>query len=488
MHTKNKLINSYIWNLVGRFGISILSIISTLLLVRLLSPQDFGLVAIAVMVLGLFEVLSEMSIERYIVLNQIRTPEKINAAWSLDIIIKITVIIVAFMLAGPIANYYQEPELKFAIEVLSIIQVFKVVKNIGLAIEKMDMNFKVVNKILVQAKLAGTITTISLAFYFHDYRALIVGTFVNIVVETLLSYLYCSYRPKFVFKFDSDMMKFSFKLLLRNIFGYIRSKLDVALLGAGYGISGTGRYLVSQKFALIAQRDLIAPSTQPLFSELSRSKNKKDLFEKSYKFITLLNIFIFPVIFGINIISIQIETIVLGPNWVGTAEIIGNLSILMLPFSLIPILNNLFDHAGRPATSIIFDVLGISLILFCFYGLNPANESVFSHYRAVIGVIVYCTMVIVSNVIVNLNIGNILQSIIAPLISSMIMMYLFNYLYLGSVLNLDSSVFSMITNIIICLLIYVTFFMLMLLMLRNKFSQYQYLYKLFHKTILRRLK
>ena len=172
---KNNFVTGYLWNVLGRVGISLLSVISTLLLVRLLSPEDFGLVAIAVMVLGLFEVLSEMSIERYIILNQFRCSQKVNAAWSLDIVIKLVVIVIAFLLAGPIASYYQEPELKFAIEVLAVMQIFKVFKNIGLAIEKMDMNFKLINKILVQAKLAGTITTISLAFLLQDYRALIIG-------------------------------------------------------------------------------------------------------------------------------------------------------------------------------------------------------------------------------------------------------------------------------------------------------------------------
>lgn len=485
---KNQLFISYIWNVAGRFGIALLSIISTLMLVRLLSPEDFGLVAIAIMVLGLFEVLSEMSIERYIVLNQLRAPDKINAAWSLDVLIKIAVIIIAFLLAGPIAEYYQEPKLKLAIEVLSVMQVFKVVKNIGLAIEKMDMNFKLINKILVQAKLAGTITTITLAFYLQDYRALIIGTFVNIVTETILSYVYCRYRPKFSTDFEPKMINFSVKLLTRNIFGYIRSKLDVALLGAGYGTTGTGRYLVAQKFALMAQRDLIAPASQPLFSELSRTKNNDDLYAKSYKFLTLLNLVILPLIVGINLLSLQIETIILGPKWQGSADIVANLAILMLPFSLIPVLNNLFDHAGKPATSIIIDVLGIGLILYCFYGLMPADESEFAFYRASVGVIIYGVMIAVARLTIGLQIRKLIESLMVPLLAAACMFFTFKLLSSAGVLNLTNSIISMLINTVICGAIYGFSALIFLFLFKHYFSQCAYAYQLVDKVFLTRIR
>lgn len=484
---KNNFVTGYLWNVLGRVGISLLSVISTLLLVRLLSPEDFGLVAIAVMVLGLFEVLSEMSIERYIILNQFRCSQKVNAAWSLDIVIKLVVIVVAFLLAGPIASYYQEPELKFAIEVLAVMQIFKVFKNIGLAIEKMDMNFKLINKILVQAKLAGTITTISLAFLLQDYRALIIGTFVNIVVETLLSYKYCSYRPKFSTNFERNMVTFSSKLLIRNIFGYVRSKLDVALLGAGYGTTGTGKYLVSQKFALMAQRDLIAPAAQPLFSELSRSKNSEDLYQKSYKYLTILNFVLLPIIVGINILSIQIETVILGPKWIGTADIIGNLATLMLPFSLIPVLNNLFDHEGKPATSIIMDTASIGLILFCFYILNPADENEFSLYRAAVGIVIYVFMIMVARLTIKLSLKMVFQSLVIPFLGSLAMLQILNLGFTHDLIRLNDSLLSMLLNAAIGALVYIVVVAVLVIVLKKYLHAYQHVYLLVCRMVKARL-
>ena len=81
-----------------------LGLISTLVLVRLLDPDDFGLVAIGIMVIGLFRVLSDIGINRYLIMHSNPTDEDYSAAWSLNLITK-TVLIVILVFCSPFIDY-----------------------------------------------------------------------------------------------------------------------------------------------------------------------------------------------------------------------------------------------------------------------------------------------------------------------------------------------------------------------------------------------
>ena len=100
------------WTVSMRLAISGLGIISTMILVRLLSPEDFGLVALATMLLGFLAVMSDFSFEIYLIQHQDASPEHYDTVWTLSIIrgAALSLILVAF--AKPVAVFFDQPPLQ----------------------------------------------------------------------------------------------------------------------------------------------------------------------------------------------------------------------------------------------------------------------------------------------------------------------------------------------------------------------------------------
>ena len=150
-----------------------LGLISTLVLVRLLTPADFGLVAIGIMVIGLFKVLSDIGVNRYLIMHDNPTDDHYSAAWTLNLLSTAILIFILVLLAPFITHLLDEPQVTIVIRFLCLINLLSALKNVGLIKLEKEVDFKSVSKIGIYAKFVSVIVTILAAFYFKNYLALL---------------------------------------------------------------------------------------------------------------------------------------------------------------------------------------------------------------------------------------------------------------------------------------------------------------------------
>jgi lipopolysaccharide exporter len=90
----------------------LIGLVSTLILARILVPDDFGIIAIAALAYGFIEVFSQTGSNQYVISRQTIDDELVNSAWTLDVMVKLVVFVLMQMAALPVSEYYDNPEIE----------------------------------------------------------------------------------------------------------------------------------------------------------------------------------------------------------------------------------------------------------------------------------------------------------------------------------------------------------------------------------------
>ncbi|BCN27286.1 oligosaccharide flippase family protein [Vibrio alfacsensis] len=368
MSIQQKLTHAYLWNLVGRWGLRFIGIGSTLVLVRLLPPEAFGIVATATIYIGFFETLSAIGVKRYLIAHTDLSNRDLNTAWTLRILIKLVLTVVLIASSSLIASFVGEPDLELIIIVISISGFLGAFGNIGLVKLEKDVNFKPMVQLGIVVKIITAVTTLGIAYIHPTYWALVIGSSVGALLNMFGSYIVYKYTPRFDWRFKMAMIANSTWLLLRGVLGYSKNRFDLFLVSSTFSSQQVGQYKIAQDFSILPFTELIGPATWGLFPALSHLKNdKKQLYLNTYKFLALTYLLIIPSIVGMFIVSEQFIYVVLGQQWTAVIPILGPLSIMMLGYPLQSLSHNIYDYLGKTKVSILLDVIALLLLAGVFY-------------------------------------------------------------------------------------------------------------------------
>ncbi|MEW6983601.1 lipopolysaccharide biosynthesis protein [Colwelliaceae bacterium 6471] len=458
--------HAYKWSLIQKWIIRFLGLISTLILVRLLSPEDFGIVALASLVIGFFDVLGSSGQIKYIIKKQEVTSEDLNCAWTLNLLIRCALTVVIFFSASLFANYLDEPKLTMVLQATCLILVIDSFKNIGLALDLKKMNFKSSTQISIAAKLISFVVTISCAFYLKSYWALIIGTITFKLCEVVGSYILHPYRPQLSLTKIAEQWLFSKWIFLTSISGFMRAKLDILLVGANIGIKETGLYSIAQEFSVLAQTEIIEPAMQPLYSVYSTIINVKEkLEEKVHQTIYLTYAFLIPCCFGVSILSEQITYVVLGEKWSDASGLMQLLPFLMLNFLTYGLFLTLSELKGKMKVSLIIDLIGMLMFIAVIYSSTNLTINDFALYRVSVAVIIYCLTLFCFNKILGISIKPIVLALVLPSICSAIM-----YLAISNSIEIfsNNNLINLMINIAIGFIVYSSCYVLAIVIFRKK--------------------
>lgn len=395
MKPERTFINAYKWNLIGKWGLRFIGIFSTLILVRLLSPEDFGIVAIGLMVVGFFEVISSAGVTRYLILKESVSESEYNAAWTLNVFLKLFSVTLIVLLAGPIADFLESPKVQNVVIALSCLQILKAFKNVELIRKEKEMDFSYINKIQIYAKIAAVLVTIPTAFYFKSYIALIIGTLINSVTECALSYILCPRRPKFNFNIERQMVSFSSFILIRNLLSYTRSQIDIFIIGDKYGSGATGKFKVARDFVLMPKTEIIDPASQPLFVGVARMEEEK-LSGYSQRLLFYFVSVLTPFSFFFYFNSMEFVSVVFGQGWLDAERIVSLVGFLTIPLSLQSLFLMLIDKRGYLKQSFSFDIIAI-IYLFAFIALfSPVSINEFVEGRIAVAFLSFITITLIT--------------------------------------------------------------------------------------------
>lgn len=420
-----KVAIGYLWNLLAKWLNRSLGLISMLCLVRILEPADFGIVALASIVMAFFVMISNAGTEKYLIKAKNCTTDMLDSAWSLNITLKLACSITLALFANQLANYMQEPALSDVLLAACLIPVLSALKNIGLVVYERDLNYKPLTQLSVTVKFLTVPVTVLLAFYLQNYWALIIGLIIAEVMGVVGSYLIHPYRPKWSVKLWGKQWSFSKWHLISTTTGYVRSRIDAILLGRYLTSGDVGIYRVSQEFAWLPFTEIIAPATNSMYSGITKVREDTEQLNNSIlRYLALSYLLVVPSVFGIYALSDLFTAVVLGEKWSDAAPVIGLLSLLMLSMPLNISLQSVLTNLSKIKYLVLLDVIMIAAIVSTILWLSVNGKFdvvLYSQYRVLLVFLFILMLCVAYKVLMDLPIKRVVMVFFLPMIPSILM-------------------------------------------------------------------
>lgn len=315
-HNSTSILKGAILTITMRWTDRLIGLVSTLILARLLVPEDFGIIAMASLVVGLLDVLLDLGVNVALIQNRSAELAHYNTAWTLRLmqtVVSATLIAAGAPLAG---DYFGDQRVVMVLQVMSIGLILMGLENIGVVTFQKNMQFGLDFRFMFLKRIAGFLATIAAAWFLHSYWALVIGTLFNRVTGVFLSYRMHPMRPRFSFEKLGDIFGVSVWMLIRSIGSYLDNNLHKMLVGRRSGTTTMGGYTLAEEISAMPSGELLAPINRVLFPAFVAAKGNptelKRLFLLAQGVQTLVGI---PVAAGLAMVAHEAVLILLGEKW-----------------------------------------------------------------------------------------------------------------------------------------------------------------------------
>jgi O-antigen/teichoic acid export membrane protein len=316
------------WMVALRWAMRGLGLLSTFVLARLLSPGDFGLVAMAMLVVGLVEVFSHAGQELALIRLEHPTNADFDSAWTLGLLVGLAVALVLWAVAPLAGLYFHEARAASLIRLLAWRPLIGACANIGVVAFRKDLRFAREFGFQVAQRVATIFLTIGCALVWRDERALLAGLLGGPALGVAISYALHPYRPSLSLARARGMLAFSGWMLLVNVAQYFHDKADEMVVGAVADAGAMGRYSVAADAATAPTVEVVLPVTRALFPVFARIGADRAAVRKAY-----LDVFSAACLVsvatggGMALVADDFVRVALGDKWISAIPLVRLLAI-----------------------------------------------------------------------------------------------------------------------------------------------------------------
>lgn len=325
---RGDMIKGSLWMVATRWVMRSIGMVSTIVLARLLVPEDFGLVAMAMLVVGLLDILTSFGVDIALIRNIEAERRHFDTAWTIQLMQGVLVATVLVVAAPFAASYYSEPRIVPVMQILALGVAAQGCNNIGVVAFRRDLNFVREFWFSVIKRLISFMVTLVLALLWRNYWALVAGVIAGQILGVFLSYAMHSYRPRFSLEAISEVWSFSQWMLIINIGDYLYNKADEFIVAGVAGSKHLGVYSMASEVSNMPTTELVFPISRALFPGYSKLAAEPQRFVYAY-----LNVLSFVALFatgagvGIALVAHDLTLVVLGPKWLDAVPVIQWLAL-----------------------------------------------------------------------------------------------------------------------------------------------------------------
>ena len=463
---KKKLVRGLAWVAGGSLLTQLINLVIKTFLARFLFPSDFGLFAMAFILIGFLNIFIGLGIGSAIIFKKDDVDKMLNAAFIISPIVGVFFFIISFLSSDFVASFFNEPILSSLIKLLSlsfIIDSFLIVPH-SLLSKKMYFKRRSISDTL-PVVIYGIIA-LSLAYSGYGVWSLIFSHIIQHIVWVSLLWAFCPWRPAFSFdwKIVKEILHFGKYVFSTSFLAFLINYIDNAIIGKKLGDEQLGYYSFAFNIVsmpVTAFTHLVSGVFHPVYSRLQDNKEKlKEVYLHSLKLIVIV---IAPISGGIFVTADYFTLIVLGQKWSQMIIILQILSIYPFLRSISSLSGYFLEATGHPKKAMIISffqlifLVAIIIPALIFKGINGVASSI-------VLIWIFATFAFLYSVakLIDVTIIRCVTIMVIPLISTLIM-GIFVYLIKTHILSSEG-----IVNLILLVLIGVLTYLFCIFMLDKK--------------------
>ena len=377
IENKSNTIQNIMWRFGERFGAKFVSFLVSLVLARILSPDEYGIVALVTVFTNLFSVFVECGLGMALIQKKDADELDFSTVFYFNMLLCFLTYIIMFLAAPLIANFYMKPELVSVIRVQSITLIISGFMAIPSAYISKNLLFKK----FFYATLFGTIFSafvgIGMAYTGFGYWSLVGQQLTNMFFDTLILWIIIDWKPKPIFSFLrlKTLLNYGYKLLLSTLLDRLYTNMKSLIIGKVYTTSDLAYYNKGEEYPQLLMSNLSMPIDNVIFPIMAKQQDNKDnLLSLARRSLKVSMYIICPMMMGLAGVSISFVKLLLTDKWLPA---IPFMIIACFVFSLFPIHTmhlNVINALGRSdiflKLEIIKKIVGITAILISIrYGV-----------------------------------------------------------------------------------------------------------------------
>jgi lipopolysaccharide exporter len=316
------------WVMAWRLGMRGLGLVSTLVLVRLIQPADFGIIALATSFTQTIDGMLTLGTEEAVIREDAPGRSFYDTAFTLNLLRGFSVTVLVAVLSWPAARFFADPRLGPVLLFVACLPLLDGFANIGAVDFRRDFAFHKEFAIMVLPKLCGIIAAMTAAALLHSYVAMLVGIGVNRSLRVLMSYVMHPFRPGLSLKSWRGLAGYSIWTWLLSLAVLIRDRCDSLLLARLMNTASVGFYSVGAEVAALPTTELIEPLGRAAFSGFAAGRQQKtDVGENFVRLIGSATLLTLPAGVGLSLVAAPLVALAFGPGWQPAVPVLRILSL-----------------------------------------------------------------------------------------------------------------------------------------------------------------
>lgn len=376
---KNKTIKGFGWSAIDNVAQYLVSFLVSIVLARLLSPEDYGLIGITAIFTAICTTIINGGFNAALIRKIDATNDDYNTAFIVNFGLSVVLYLIIFFCSPLIASFFDREELVWLTRATSLGMVIGALALVQQAKLTKKIDFKSQTKITLASSIISGIVGISLALWGFGVWALVAQSLVLQIIRTILFFVVNKWFPTFKFSVISfhELFGFGWKMMVSSLLDTVWNELYQVIVGKYYTPGTLGQYTRAQGFSNLFSSNLTQVIQRVTYPVLSNIQNDKERMAAAYKKILCETMFITSIsMFFLGAISEPLLYCLIGPKWHEAATYLPFLCVIGSMYPLHAINLNMLKVQGRSdlflGLEVIKKILSLApLFIGAFVGIFP---------------------------------------------------------------------------------------------------------------------
>lgn len=373
-----KILSGIIWSYGERLLAQFITLIVSIILARILSPKDYGIIAIVTVFITICDALVSGGFGNALVQKKDATDLDFNSICWVSISMAIILYIGLFLSAPVIADFYEMPVLVSIIQIMGIRFIFSAFNSIQQAYVQRHMIFRKFFFATLGGTLFSAVLGIGMAVWGFGIWALVVQYLSSTIVNTIILFLTIEWKPKVELSWKSvkELWNFGYKILISTIVYTIKDNIRSLIIGKEFTSSDLAFYNQGQKFPSLLVTDIVESLGMVMFPVFSaRQDNRLRIKELMRKSIRISSYILTPCIIGLYAISDTFVSVILTDKWLPCVPYMRILCIVYVTRSMSTIFQKCVLAIGKSNVNLLHEIVTsiLTIILLLLAALKFEN-------------------------------------------------------------------------------------------------------------------
>ncbi len=357
---RDKTLSGSFWSLADNLAGSGITFLVGLVLARLLSPEEYGVIGIIMIFIAVFNSIVDSGFSNALIRKNDASDTDYNTVFFFNLLISVVLFFVLYFSANAISAYFEIPILVPVTKVMASIVIINAFAIIQRTILVKNIDFKTQTKVSLAASLVSGVVGIGMALMGYGVWSLVGQQISRQLMNSLLLWVFNRWRPGLTVSGKSfrELFGFGWKLLVSGLIDTIWKQIYQVVIGKCYSAETLGHYTRAEQFNMIFSSNLTAVVHRVSYPALSKIQDEKERLKQAYrKVIKITMLVTFPCMLGLAAVAEPMVRVLIGDQWLPCVPYLQIICFSGMLYPLHALNLNMLQVKGRSDVYLILEIV-----------------------------------------------------------------------------------------------------------------------------------